>query len=180
MLQRLNNKDFDKVYEVMEESFPMEEYRTYEEQKNLLNNPRYSIYVIKDENDHNVMAFICVWRFDQFAFIEHFAVNSKYRNQGLGSSILKELFQSLSCRICLEVELPNTFVAKRRIEFYKRNGFYMNEYPYIQPSISEGRKPLPLAVMTTQGGISKALFEEIKKVLYQWVYHVNDIRTPSA
>ncbi len=172
MLQRLNNNDFDKVFEVMVESFPMEEYRTYEEQKNLLKNPKYRIYIIKDEKEDNVKAFIGLWQFDQFAFIEHFAVNSKYRNQGLGSFILKELFQALSCRICLEVELPNTDFAKRRIEFYKRNGFFLNDYPYIQPSISEGRKPVPLAVMTTQSGISKALFEEIKKVLYQEVYHV--------
>ena len=172
MLQRLNINDFDKVFEIMEESFPLEEYRTYEEQKNLLKNPQYRIYVIKDEKDDNVKAFIDAWQFDHFAFIEHFAVNSKYRNQGLGSFILKELFQALPCRICLEVELPNTDLAKRRIEFYKRNGFFMNDYPYMQPSISEGRKPLPLAVMTTQSGISKDLFEEIKKVLYQEVYHV--------
>ena len=38
MLQKLLEEDFDKVYRIMEESFPIDERRTYEEQKALLNN----------------------------------------------------------------------------------------------------------------------------------------------
>ena len=52
-------------------------------------------------------------------------------------------------RICLEVELPETEMAARRIGFYERNGFYYNDYFYMQPPIAEGRNAIPLRLMTT-------------------------------
>ena len=125
MLTKLNGKDFDKVFTILEESFPKDEYRTYEKQKALLDDARYTIYIIPDRDE--VKAFIAVWQFDDFAFVEHFAVNQAYRNQGLGSIILQEVMKKLPCMICLEVELPETDFAKRRIGFYERNGIHVNE-----------------------------------------------------
>ena len=74
--------------------------------------------------------------------------------------------------ICLEVELPDCEIAKRRIEFYKRNGFFLNEYPYEQPAITKGRKPLPLMIMTSGSEITKDRFDDIKVLLYKCVYQV--------
>ena len=84
---------------------------------------KYTVYVIPDDESDCIKAFITVWKFEDFAFIEHFAVNPFYRNQGLGSLILHEILNLLQCQICLEVELPKTDFAKRRIGFYERNGF---------------------------------------------------------
>lgn len=163
---------FDEVFSIMEQSFPEDEYRTYGEQKELLFNPHYQIYVLKDLKNNQVKAFITIWKFDDFAFIEHFAVNQNYRNQGLGACMLKEINTLLSCQLCLEVELPETDYAKRRIEFYKRNGFYLNEYPYIQPAISKGKNPLKLFIMTSESHISMDEFERIKTIIYKNVYKV--------
>ena len=104
--------DFDKVYRIMEESFPIDERRTYEEQKALLNNKLYSIYILSDIENDNIKAFIAIWQFDDFAFVEHFAVSSSYRNGGIGALILQEVQKLLSCMICLEVELPEEEMAK--------------------------------------------------------------------
>ena len=79
-LETLQVKDFDKVYSIMEESFPIDERRTYEEQKALLENELYNIYVLYDNENDNIKAFIAIWRFDDFAFVEHFVVSSLYRN----------------------------------------------------------------------------------------------------
>ena len=43
MIEKLKIQDFDTIYDLMEMSFPSDEYRTYDEQKALLNNPGYSI-----------------------------------------------------------------------------------------------------------------------------------------
>ena len=48
MLKKLKRQDFDKVFELLENSFPADEYRTYEEQKALLDNELYSIYALYD------------------------------------------------------------------------------------------------------------------------------------
>lgn len=171
MLTKLKQKDFDKVFMIMEDSFPKDEYRTYEKQKALLDDERYMIYIIPDGEE--VKAFIAVWQFDEFAFVEHFAVNQTYRNQGLGSIILQELMKKLPCMICLEVELPETDFAKRRIGFYERNGFTLNSYDYVQPAMSEGRNELPLQIMTSGKAVSEEQFEKIRDTLYREVYHTD-------
>lgn len=170
MITRLESKDFDKVYHLIEVSFPADEYRTYEEQKALLGNPNYNIYILPSENEDTIKAFIAIWEFDSFAFIEHFAVNQKYRNMGLGSKILKEIVWVLKKMVCLEVEPPHNELASRRIRFYERNNFFLNEYPYMQPAISKGRNPIPLFIMTFGRAINKDEFRTIKKDLYTKVY----------
>ncbi len=174
MLKKLEKQNFDRVFAVMEESFPPDEYRPYEEQKTLLEEGRYGIYILPDGDSSDIKAFIAVWQFDDFAFVEHFAVNQKYRSQGLGSRILDEVKQELGCQICLEVELPETELAKRRIGFYERNGFVLNDYPYEQPPISAGRTAIPLKIMTSGGGVTEERFSKIRDILYREVYHGRD------
>lgn len=172
MLQKLRPENFDKVYEILQEAFPLDERRPYDEQKALLSEPKYSIYVLPDTEDKEMKAFVTVYQFKEFAYIEHFATNSRYRNQGLGAFLLNELSALLRCRLCLEVELPETEFAKRRIDFYKRNGFYVNEFAYMQPPISKGKKSIPLIIMTSGGTVSKSEFERIKEILYKNVYKI--------
>ncbi len=173
MLQKLNTKDFDKVYSLMQESFPPDERRTYEEQKALLNDQHYCIYTLQTPKAESIKAFIAIWRFNDFAFAEHFAVNPIYRNSGTGSAILREITKSLPCLLCLEVELPENELSKRRIDFYKRNGFFLNPYPYIQPPISNGRSPVPLMIMTYGCEVTEQKFKELKAVLYKYVYNAS-------
>ena len=170
MIEKLKIQDFDMIYDLMEKSFPSDEYRTYDEQKALLNNPAYSIYVLYNEYQV-IKAFIAVWEFNKFAFIEHLAVSPEHRNGGIGAYILNELVGLLGKTVCLEVEPPETEMAKRRIGFYKRNNFFLNEYPYMQPPISQGKKAIPLFIMTSGGKVDEDIFEQIKGTLYKKVYN---------
>lgn len=170
MLTKLLKKDFDQVYDLMEQSFPDDEYRPYEEQKALLDQPAYQIYVEKDCETQMIRAFLAVWEFDNFAHLEHFAVNPQFRGNGLGSKALGELLSLLGKTVCLEVELPNTEIASRRINFYRRNNMFLNTYPYMQPPISKGKKPIPLMIMTSNKEVDRESFDKIKKVLYEKVY----------
>lgn len=171
MLQKLKTVDFDKVFRIMELSFPEDEFRTYDEQKALLKNAYYQIYVLTNENGEEIKAFVSIWQFHKMVYIEHLAVNPEFRNGKLGTRILQEL-QSMypDQQICLEVELPEEEMAVRRIGFYERNGFYLNEYDYMQPPISKGRKRIPLLIMTSVRKISRDEFEEIREILYTNVY----------
>ncbi len=165
MIKKMKREDFDKVYAIMEQSFPPDERRPYKEQQELLENPLYSVYIVE-----NLYAFIATWEFDEFVFIEHFAVKNECRNTGLGSRMLSEFLEKQKKTVCLEVELPETELAKRRIGFYERNGFYFNEFEYFQPPISQGKKIIPLRIMTSNAGIDKVTFEKIRSILYKEVY----------
>ena len=105
----------------MEISFPKDEYRNYDKQLSLMDNPAYRIYVMPDMETDDIKAFIAVWEFETIVYIEHFAVNPDHRNNGLGSKILCEIIKIVNKTICLEVELPENELAVRRIGFYERN-----------------------------------------------------------
>ncbi|MBS5302087.1 MAG: GNAT family N-acetyltransferase [Clostridium sp.] len=163
MLQRINETNFPEIYRIMQASFSDDEYRPYDEQLALFEEPEYRIYYMP-------AGFLAVWEFESFIYIEHFAVDPALRNSGTGSAMLQELVKQYQKPICLEVELPEDELTRRRIGFYERNGFVFNEYPYIQPPISKGKSPVPLRIMTYGSAITQDTFEEMKRVLYQRVY----------
>lgn len=169
MITKLDISEFDEMFSIMKTSFPLDEYRPYDEQKALFENEYYSVFVKKDEK---IKGFIAVWDFPEILFVEHFAVNPNYRNQGIGAKILKEVTRLFDKPVCLEVEPPENETTKRRIGFYERNGFYLNDYPYIQPPISKGKNPVPLMIMSSGKELSQTEFHIIKERLYHSVYKV--------
>lgn len=169
MLKRLSISDFPKVYELMEQSFPTEEYRSYEGQLALLNHEGYKIYGEIDDGGE-LRAFLAVWELTDYLFIEHFAVRGKDRNKGLGSVLLQEMRELYNVPHCLEVELPEGELSRRRIGFYERNGFYLNRFPYEQPPLGPGRNAVPLHLMTTGKTIGYEEFRSLKEELYNVVY----------
>lgn len=171
MLYKMRENEFKQVFDLMVEAFPVDERRTFDEQKALLSNSIFEIFVCKDGENGEIKGFISMYRFDDFCFVEHFAVDGKYRNMGLGHEILQEL-KMRSGRILLEVEPPTTEQAKRRIAFYERNGFYLNECAYTQPPISAHTKPIPLMLMTTGAALDGDEFYSAKSTLYKHVYNV--------
>lgn len=172
MIEKLMPREFDQVFDIMKTSFPEDEYRTYQEQKALLDVPEYQIFVLRDDAGGQIKAFIAVWDFNTAAFIEHFAVNPQYRNGGLGSKMLNELSDKLGKMIVLEVELPENQMAARRIEFYRRNNFFLNEYPYTMPALAKNRNAVNMKIMTLGRSVTQEEFNNIKTLLYSKVYKV--------
>lgn len=163
MLQVTSQSDFPEIYRIMQASFPDDEYRPYDEQLALFEEPEYRIY-------YRPAGFLAVWEFESFIYIEHFAVDPALRNSGTGSAMLQELVKQYQKPICLEVELPEDELTRRRIGFYERNGFVFNEYPYMQPPISKGKSPVPLRIMTYGNEITREEFQKMKEILYRRVY----------
>ena len=170
MIQKLQREDYEQVYQILEASFPITERRPYEKQVELLEEPLYQIYVLKDEKENLVQGFMAVWEFETYTFLEHFAVNPAYRNSGFGSVMIKELLELSVNPVFLEVELPDTEMAVRRIGFYERNGLFYNAYPYMQPALTEGCEPIPLRIMTSGNAVEEEQFHEIAELVYREVY----------
>ncbi len=172
MLKILTREAYPRVYEIMEQSFPKEEYRPYEGQLALAERANYRLYGEMADTGE-LLGFMAVWELEGYCFLEHFAVSPTERNGGLGTAMLRELKELYRVPICLEVELPRNGLTCRRVAFYKRNGFYLNPYPYEQPSLGEGRAPVPLQLMTTGSMLTREAFENLKRVLYTEVYGVS-------
>lgn len=169
-MRLMHEQEFDKVFRLMELSFPKSEYRSYSGQKALLSDPAYRLYVLAEHNGNDIKAFIAAWHLEDLLFIEHFAVASTYRNSGLGSRFLSEFTSAAPTLVCLEVELPESELPRRRIGFYERNRFFLNDYDYLQPALSDGQPPVPLRLMTHGRTVTQQEFISIRDQLYKRVY----------
>ena len=63
-LIRLESSDFDRVWEIMEISFPPEERRKREKQRELLEKEEYLLYGAKQ--GENLLGFLAVWELGEF------------------------------------------------------------------------------------------------------------------
>lgn len=167
-LTRLTEEDFETIWKIMEESFPVDERRTKEGQRKLFAEPNYCVYGYLLQK--NIVAILAVWEFDTFTFLEHFAVNSAHRNGGIGAEVLQQLMTQIKTPLVLEVELPTGDITERRIRFYERNGFELNHYEYVQPALNSNSKPVPLMIMSNPYKLKVNEFENIRDILYQCVY----------
>ena len=90
----LTKEDFEKVYPILAQSFPETEVRAKEDQLALIENEKYHLYAIEDE-DGTVGGVIAAWELaDDFLYIEHFATLPEKRNHGFGGKML-DLFLRL-------------------------------------------------------------------------------------
>lgn len=170
MIQPLKPQDFDAFFALLEQSFPPEEYRPYAAQRALLENPAYCPLILQDA-DGAPCGLIALWDLGTFGYVEHLAVAPSLRCGGLGRQLLTEGLSKFGKRVCLEVEPPETELARRRIGFYRRCGLTLHpDYPYLQPPLAEGRSAFPLLLMTTGGLASRAELDTMRDTLHAVVY----------
>jgi ribosomal protein S18 acetylase RimI-like enzyme len=161
---------FDAIWKIFKESFPEDERRNFKEQNDLLKESRYNLNPIYDGDE--IIGFTAIWDFDDFTYVEHFAVKKDLRGKGYGSKIIKDVISKNDKLIILEVEKPETDEAIRRIEFYKRVGFHVNNYEYIQPPYDKDKQYVPLIIMSFPNKIDMSQFAKIREDLYKIVYKV--------
>ncbi|MBO5054104.1 MAG: GNAT family N-acetyltransferase [Muribaculaceae bacterium] len=102
-------------------------------------------------NYGSFVGFISYWLLDDVVYVEHFAVEDRYRGCGMGADILRCFKERFPDRpIVLEVEKPfSNDMASRRIGFYRRHGFEVVSTEYLQPPYHEDEDMLPLDLMAT-------------------------------
>jgi ribosomal protein S18 acetylase RimI-like enzyme len=158
-------EDFDEAYSCIEESFPLCERRTYQEAKAVLQSKEYTLFHIEESGKK--IGLLGVWLLDGFCFIEHFAIYPCFRNNGFGAKALT-LAKSKWKTLVLEVEPDTTEIAKRRLNFYKRNGFLQNEFEYKLPSYRLGEEDVELVILSYPTLLSQN--ERVIKEIYKKVY----------
>lgn len=168
-LIRAEKSDFPAVYKIMLEAFPPSERRNEQGQRSLMDNGFYKVYLRKSGGE--ITAFLAVWEFPEISFIEHFAVDGRLRGSGIGKEMLSEYLAASKKPVFLEVEPPENELTKRRIGFYERLGFHMNDFPYEQPALQEGQNPLPLKIMTYPSPVSEEDFQRDKRTAFRHVYN---------
>ncbi len=130
-----------KVKKLYTESFPIEEQRPWMQILELLDRESdFQLDVFVDLKTSEVSAFMTQWQLNnQMIFIEHFAVEPKFRNHGLGRRIMSQLLEAQS-QVILECELPLNELSQRRIAFYESLGIQVLSKEYHQPLYSKSSR----------------------------------------
>lgn len=165
------SKELEWVKNIYENSFPIDERREYIELIKLVEHePAFNLEALYE--DDLFVGFISYWNFDVCRYVEHFAIDTSQRGNGVGSASLQAFVERDSKPVVLEVELPTDEVSRRRIAFYNRHGFVLHEsYRYIQPPYASDRNPVELRLMTW-GDYSGCSIEDIASTLHRRVYGV--------
>lgn len=167
-LYKINKTEFDTVYTLFEMSFPPAELRPYHKMKRFFNENILVIYAMKKQNEI-IMGLLC-WEFDNFTFLENFAVHPSFRRKGIGTSTLQQIKTLYSNLLVLEVEEPYDKLSFKRISFYERNGFYLTKFGYDQPPLNPSINDIPLKIMSNPYKINENEFFNIKKQIFRRVY----------
>lgn len=156
--------------ELFESAFPDEERPPFGEiKKRNTDNFHFLVATLEDDEPVGILTY---WTFEEFVYIEHFAIAEELRNQGLGKAVFLNFLSQQTQQIILEVELPNTEVADHRVEFYASMGLFQNTQEYWQPSYNkkENVLKLPMLVMSKYE-LDDDEFDEMRQILYKNVYH---------
>lgn len=145
-LESISDNYFHIAWKLYEDAFPLEERRSLNAQTQVMKKSNYHFDILMDENQF--IGFLLWWDFETLKYIDHFATSAEQRNKGFGKLILEKFIDRSDKPIILEVELPNSTINQRRIKFYKRIGFKLNQHYYEVPPLIEGQKSLQLLLMS--------------------------------
>ena len=152
---------------LLETAFPLQERRdSIWQRKNADESPLFHNTLITD--DDNPIGLLTYWDFKDFIYIEHFAIDDRLRNNGYGQQTLSVLKEQTKLPIVLEAEEPTDELTKRRIGFYRRQGFILQDFPYQQPPYRPEDKWFPMKLMTF-GIVNMA---NARDIIYREVYQV--------
>lgn len=189
-VKKENEERWELIEQTYTASFPEAERRPFPLVRRLAcENPAFTVYALLKESptlSHPTevfkegeakegqvyVGFITAWTFEDFTYIEHFAIDESARNGGIGGRALKQFLAACQAPIVLEVETPTDELSQRRIGFYERQGFLLDTHPYHQPPYREGGETLEMRLMTHGTIHLDTTFEHVKETLYTHVYGV--------
>lgn len=140
--------DFERVFGLYQEGFPLHEQRTREKQEAVLNNPAYFCCSLWD--GAGFAGLLMLWEGPGFTYVEHFAVVPERRGGGFGGRVLARLIEQ-GKPVVLEIDPPADGISRRRQGFYERAGFSANPWPHVHPPYRSGFAGHELVVMTCPG-----------------------------
>jgi ribosomal protein S18 acetylase RimI-like enzyme len=130
--------------------------------------PQLSSFIFPLSTKHT-LGLLTTWHFEEFIYIEHFAIDPTLRSQGYGSEALKAFIHEHGKPIVLEAEPPTDALSIRRIKFYERIGLTLYDFPYMQPAYTEDSHPVELRLMGTLDTETTPL-PLVSQILHREVY----------
>ncbi len=176
LLERINTQSpyFNEVEGLMNDAFPQEERRPQEAFKWLTDNENhFSCNALLYEK--RLIGLLTYWDLGRFTYVEHLATWPWVRGKGWGADALAALKVKSSGNIVLEVEPPVDELTRRRVAFYRRNGFQLwDKSVYRQPPYGPGLPAVDLQLMVYGTLDENVDFSEVRRVIHTVVYGLEE------
>lgn len=169
----IDSQRFDEAYKILDSSFPSDELKTYPRLLSDFIFGGMKIFALGD--DKTLSAVLTLWEFENFVFVENFAVKKELRNSGLGSKLIENLISHYSPKpVVLEVEVPETEIQEKRVNFYKSKGFNLSDTVYTQPPLRDEPSDIRLCLMYTGDNTNPSSLLSFKNQVFKRVYGLKD------
>ncbi|MFI3285936.1 MAG: GNAT family N-acetyltransferase [Rikenellaceae bacterium] len=164
---------FSRFWDLYTSSFPTEERRNREYQEECMTHDNYHLEAIL--NDNEFVGFIGWWSLDEICYIEHFATSPHLRGNGYGRQALEGFLEEQTQHIILEVEHPTCSLSQRRIGFYSRIGFILNDYHYEHPPYSlKQNEPVSLRIMSYRQALDSTQMDRFRELCFREVHFIHN------
>lgn len=130
-ITRTDEPLFAPLRELYSRAFPKFEQRTFEHQAKGLTADNYFLYAYQE--DGAFIGFVAYWSFDDYIYIEHYAISDEVRGKGYGSRLLSDLLSKTEKTVILEIDPVVDEVSTKRLSFYRGLGFVENNYSHVHP-----------------------------------------------
>ncbi len=164
ILRTITAKDkfYKSAYELYQNSFPYLERRDDNGHDFIMQKSDYKFSVLEENGEF--LGVMLYFETNDFIFLEHFAVLSTKRGNGIGANALK-LLKEIGKIIILEIEYPVDELTSRRLNFYNRNGFKLTNHYHIQAKYHKGDDDLPLKILSYPREITDSEYKQFKNYL---------------
>lgn len=156
---RINSKDdkyFNDAMKIYQTSFPIFEQRTMKNQIEVLENKEYYSTIICENNI--LIGLLFYWKYGKYTYIEHLAISPSLRGKNYGSKILK-IFCEDNKNTILEIDNPIDEISIKRLKFYSKIGFKLQNFQHIHPPYRKGYEGHNLKIMSFNRDLSKEEYD---------------------
>ncbi len=179
MLEFIKTDKFNDIFEDMCLQFPKEELKTKEHFLKLFKNGYKAYKIINNEP----IGYILGLEYNDFLFIDYFAIFKKFHSKGFGSLVLEELKNKNIKGIFLEVEKPDNINQnkEKRIKFYEKNGAKRLDINYLFPTNDKNKfiemflYYIPIKISTPIKDDIYSLIKYIFNTIHKDIPHKNEI-----
>lgn len=171
--QPLLMQEFNTFYQILKDHFPTKEVKEYSYVKEMFESGNAHALVQKE--DDTIIGALCYMEVEEYVFIDYFVIIDAFQGKQLGQQMLQYFKNTINKPIILEVELPTDDISKRRIAFYERMGFILNEHEYVVPPIRSLKCPIYFLLMTDTSPLTKEQFNKIYPKILKIVYGFTNI-----
>lgn len=147
-------------------AFPWHEQREAQAKQQALGHPGYALEAWYD--GETFVGLSGTWRFGDYGYIEHLAIDDSLRAQGYGKRILGQLL-TRNPRTLLEIDPLTTDIARKRLRFYQSMGFVANDFAHAHPSYHDGIADHELMVLSYPQPLAEEAYQRFRKDLRQVV-----------